>query len=132
MSKTLAIPAGSPQSRNINDLAKSETGRFPNEIKCQEFANVSLSASDDEGLNPLTSITAPTGIGSGDKTEKHSGAFEGNSYHSGEPAATIAGRWYRENRDTCPRPVVPALRSMFGLTALQAVHAIREANGGAS
>ncbi len=41
-----------------------------------------------------------------------------------------AGRWYAENRRSCPRPIVPALRSMFGLSALEAVEAIRFANGG--
>jgi hypothetical protein len=76
-------------------------------------------------------IAAPTGIGSGDNTiEKHGSAFEGNSYHNTKDAATRAGLWYAENRETCPRPVVPALRSIFGLSALEAVKAIREANGG--
>ncbi|MCG7504072.1 hypothetical protein [Mesorhizobium retamae] len=79
---------------------------------------------------PEKQIAAPTGIGSGDKTiEKHDSAFEGNSYHSVLNAATRAGLWYAENRDTCPRPVVPTLRRMFGLSALEAVQAIRVANG---
>lgn len=73
---------------------------------------------------------APTGIGSGgNKSGKHSGTFDGNFYHESGPAAIRAGRWYAENRYTCPRPVVPALRRMFGLSALEAVQAIRVANG---
>lgn len=81
--------------------------------------------------DPEKQIAAPTGIGSGDNgAEKHDSAFEGNSYHNAELPATRAARWYAEKSETCPRPVVPALRSMFGLSALQAVQAIREANGG--
>jgi hypothetical protein len=40
-----------------------------------------------------------------------------------------AAHWYAENRGNCPRPIVPTLRAMFGLSALEAVQAIREANG---
>lgn len=39
-----------------------------------------------------------------------------------------AGDWYRSNRDACPHPVIPALCEQFGLSALQAVAAIRLAN----
>jgi hypothetical protein len=84
--------------------------------------------------DPEKQIAAPTGIGNGDiEKGKHSGAFEENSsncsYHGGAKVATHAGRWYAENRDTCPRPIIPALRRMFGLSALEAVQAIRVANG---
>ena len=65
----------------------------------------------------------------GGKSEKHSSAFAETSYHDGASAAMRAGLWYAENRDRCPRPVVPFLRSEFGLSALEAVEAIRLANG---
>ena len=39
-----------------------------------------------------------------------------------------AARWYRHNRQTCPRPIIPALRDKFGLTTKQAVEAIRKAS----
>jgi hypothetical protein len=68
-------------------------------------------------------------LNGGNAIEKHSGAFEGNSYHIAPDAATRAGRWYAENRANCPRPIVPALRRMFDLSALEAVEAIRVANG---
>jgi hypothetical protein len=77
-----------------------------------------------------TEIAAPTGIGSGDKIEKHASAFEGNSYHNASLAATRAGVWYAENRGKLPGAVIPTLRRTFGLSALKAVQAIREANGG--
>lgn len=68
-------------------------------------------------------------LNGGDRSEKHSGAFKENCYHNASPAATRAGHWYAENRENCPRPVVPALRRMFDLSALEAVQAIRVANG---
>ena len=81
-------------------------------------------------LDAETETAAQAGpLNGGDKSEKHSGAFKENSYHAGGPAATHAGLWYAENRYICPRPVVPALRRMFGLSTLEAVQAIRVANG---
>ncbi|MER2536851.1 MAG: hypothetical protein ABTQ31_16995 [Rhizobiaceae bacterium] len=80
--------------------------------------------------DPEKRTAAPTGIGNGgNRSEKHSGAFCENAYHNGDSAATRAGLWYAENRDACPRPVVPFLRAEFGLSAIQAVEAIRLANG---
>ncbi|TIL25583.1 MAG: hypothetical protein E5Y88_11530 [Mesorhizobium sp.] len=37
-----------------------------------------------------------------------------------------AARWYAEHRDTCEKPIIPALRNRFGLTAHEAVTAIRQ------
>lgn len=80
--------------------------------------------------DPETETAAQAGpLNGGDRSEKHSGAFKGNSYHNATDAATRAGHWYAENRENCRRPVVPALRRMFGLSALEAVQAIRVANG---
>jgi hypothetical protein len=80
--------------------------------------------------DPEKQIAAPTGIGSGDnECEKHTSAFKENSYHNASDAATRAGLWYAKNRDACPRPIIPALRRMFGLSAPEAVQAIRMANG---
>ena len=50
--------------------------------------------------------------------------------HEGSAAIDEAAVWYREHRDTCERPVLPALRQRFGLSALEAVIAIREARRG--
>ncbi|RWC29267.1 MAG: hypothetical protein EOS27_16580 [Mesorhizobium sp.] len=69
-------------------------------------------------------------LNGGNGIEKHSSAFKENDYHSDGSAATCAARWYAENRGNCPHPVVPTLRAMFSLSALEAVQAIREANGG--
>ncbi|RWO82546.1 MAG: hypothetical protein EOQ95_27485 [Mesorhizobium sp.] len=41
----------------------------------------------------------------------------------------IAAAWYLANSNTCERPIIPALKCRFGLTAHEAVTAIREANG---
>jgi hypothetical protein len=80
--------------------------------------------------DPETETAAQAGpLNGGNKSEKHSSAFKENSYHETGPAATRAGLWYAENRENCPRPVVPALRLMFDLSALEAVQAIRVANG---
>lgn len=80
--------------------------------------------------DPETETAAQAGpLNGGDRSEKHSGAFKENCYHNASPAATRAGHWYAENRENCPRPVVPALRRMFDLSALEAVQAIRVANG---
>lgn len=40
-----------------------------------------------------------------------------------------AAVWYAANRGTCPHPVVPALRSRFGLSPIEAVRAFKAANG---
>jgi hypothetical protein len=40
----------------------------------------------------------------------------------------VAATWFRENRDTCERPIIPALRLRFGLTPREACMAIFEAN----
>jgi hypothetical protein len=80
--------------------------------------------------DPETETAAQAGpLNGGDRSEKHSGAFKENFYHDGGPAATRAGLWYAENRENCPHPIMPALRRMFGLSALEAVQAIRVANG---
>ncbi len=68
-------------------------------------------------------------LNGGNSIEKHASAFGGNSYHGGASAATRAGHWYAEKHESCPRPIVPALRHMFDLSALEAVQAIRVANG---
>ncbi|MHA6642987.1 hypothetical protein ACX3P1_09925 [Mesorhizobium sp. A623] len=68
-------------------------------------------------------------LNGGNAIEKHSSAFNGNSYHNADDAATRAGRWYAENRENCPQPIIPTLRRMFDLSALEAVQAIRVANG---
>lgn len=70
-------------------------------------------------------------LNGGNESEKHSGAFRENAYHNGTAAATRAGHWYAENRRICPRPIIATLRRMFGLSALEAVQAIRVANEGA-
>jgi hypothetical protein len=90
------------------------------------------SASVRAGTGAQKQTAVPAGPrNGGNTTEKHSGAFNENTYHDGASAATRAGQWYAENRDTCPRPIVPTLRAMFGLSALEAVQAIQFANGGA-
>lgn len=35
-----------------------------------------------------------------------------------------AAGWYAANRDTAPRPLVPHLKRMFGLTAAEAARAL--------
>jgi hypothetical protein len=78
---------------------------------------------------PEKQIAAPTGIGSGDnKIGEHSEASHENSYHDGASAAMRAGLWYAENRQNCPHPIIPVLRRMFSLSALEAVQALRIAN----
>ncbi len=49
--------------------------------------------------------------------------------HQSSEAITLAANWYRANRDTCPRPVVPMLQQRFGLTIAETISALREANG---
>lgn len=39
-----------------------------------------------------------------------------------------AAEWYAVHRETCERPIVPTLRKRFGLTPLEVVQAIRDAN----
>lgn len=41
-----------------------------------------------------------------------------------EPAVA----WYAANRDTCPRPIVPHIRRMFGHSARDAVQVLRLGN----
>lgn len=47
--------------------------------------------------------------------------------HQSSEAIGEAATWYREHRDTCERPIVPALKRRFGLTSAEAVFAMREA-----
>lgn len=47
--------------------------------------------------------------------------------HASTSAIEAAARWYRANRETAERPLIPALRRRFGLTAHEAVQALREA-----
>ncbi|RWO61333.1 hypothetical protein [Mesorhizobium sp.] len=48
-------------------------------------------------------------------------------------AATMAiceaAQWYAANRGACERPIIPTLRQRFGLTAHEAVCAIRASSG---
>lgn len=48
--------------------------------------------------------------------------------HQSTVAIEQAAAWYRENRATAERPLIPALRRRFGLTAHEAIMALREAN----
>lgn len=45
--------------------------------------------------------------------------------HSTNAAVDQAADWYSENREACERPIVPALRCRFGLTAAENVQAIK-------
>ena len=47
--------------------------------------------------------------------------------HASSSVIDEAAIWYAANRETCERPIIPALRHRFGLTALQAIAALREA-----
>lgn len=49
--------------------------------------------------------------------------------HQSSAAIGNAAAWYAEHRDTCERPIVPALRRRFGLSTLEACQALREARG---
>lgn len=53
----------------------------------------------------------------------------GTTGHCQESTAAIseAARWYAANRAACDEPVIPALRRRFGLSAHEAVCALREA-----
>ena len=58
------------------------------------------------------------------------GGTTGHSHEHSE-AVTVAAEWLRGIPSLQrPRPIIPVLRERFGLTALEAVEAIREANGG--
>jgi hypothetical protein len=125
----MAIPAGSPNPQEINELDGSETNGFLNEIQYRSNGSVSASRSQypPDAENRTAVPAGPRNGGYG--FEKHGSAFEENSYHDQATAATLAVRWYAENRDACARPIIPALRRMFGLSALEAIQAIRVANG---
>lgn len=44
---------------------------------------------------------------------------------------TLAAKWLKVNEPhQRPGPVIPTMRKLFGLTAFQAIEAIRKANGG--
>ncbi|TIQ67028.1 MAG: hypothetical protein E5X41_06060 [Mesorhizobium sp.] len=77
-----------------------------------------------------TKTAAQAGTLNGGASKYESIADAKLAYHNAASAATCAARWYAENRGNCPHPVVPTLRAMFALSALEAVQAIREANGG--
>lgn len=47
--------------------------------------------------------------------------------HQSSAAISEAARWLAANRDTCERPIIPALRRRFGLAVHEAVCAVREA-----
>lgn len=47
--------------------------------------------------------------------------------HQSSEAIGNAAAWYAANRETCERPIVPALRRRFGLTAAEACAALSEA-----
>jgi hypothetical protein len=49
----------------------------------------------------------------------------------GSGRVTVAAEWYAANRDTCPPPIIPTLRSTFGFTACEAIEVIRRAAYGA-
>lgn len=44
--------------------------------------------------------------------------------HCHDARVEEAAAWYREHQHDCPRPLVPALRRMFGLTAREAIEAL--------
>lgn len=80
---------------------------------------------------PETKTAAPAGPRNGGTAfERATSTFEENGYHEGACATTRAATWYACNRATCARPVIPVLKRMFGLSALEAVQAIRTADGG--
>lgn len=44
------------------------------------------------------------------------------------PETLQAAQWLLSHRDRRPNPIVPTIRRQFGLTTVQAIDAIREAN----
>lgn len=48
--------------------------------------------------------------------------------HESSGSIDEAATWFALNRDRCERPVVPALRRRFGLSAQEAIEALRQAN----
>ena len=50
--------------------------------------------------------------------------------HETTEAVALAAMWLAGNRQDLPRPIIPHLRRMFGLTPAQACEAIAEANRG--
>ena len=49
--------------------------------------------------------------------------------HQNTAAIELAGEWLSQTpRDRIGRPIIPTLREKFGLTASEAVEAVREAN----
>jgi len=49
--------------------------------------------------------------------------------HETSAVIDVAAQWYAANRQACQRPVIPVLKRMFGLSALEAILAIRAADG---
>lgn len=47
--------------------------------------------------------------------------------HQTTAAIDEAGRWFADNRERCPKPIVPFLRERFGLTAVEACEALQVA-----
>lgn len=49
--------------------------------------------------------------------------------HEHSAAITLAAEWLRDHpRNRIDRPIVPTLKSTFGLTTTEAIVAVREAN----
>ena len=47
--------------------------------------------------------------------------------HETTAAVDQAAEWFAQNREHCPRPIVPFLRERFGLSASEACLALTEA-----
>jgi hypothetical protein len=49
--------------------------------------------------------------------------------HEASAAISEAAAWYRANRYTCERPLIPALQRRFGLSVTDVLAALKEARG---
>jgi hypothetical protein len=68
--------------------------------------------------------------GDGTRAEKWHRSDTGSSLDVPDCIAHAA-TWYADNRDACPRPIIPTLADRFGLSSIDAIAAIRLANGAA-
>lgn len=48
--------------------------------------------------------------------------------HESTAAIDEAARWFVANRETCEKPVIPALRRRFGISGVDACRALAEAS----
>jgi hypothetical protein len=116
-----------------NIAENQEDGGRDRDRTCDPYDVNAVHAAQQPGFpDTLKRIPASSQASKGEYHGRNLGAPDGIPFsltglcHQGSAAVEIAARWLAEHRDELPDAAIPFVRERFGLTALEAIEALKE------